>query len=1023
VPFSSPRIVNAQYITMKSTILSAAQLLAICSTVSLTCVYSKLADRSRVVKARHDSGRSDRFRDNGRPIEGQSYRSVKIEEDSMRIMEKKEQQSPQSNQKPRFQAQEKKQRRTNTAAAQQKAPWQRDFPRSDTATKEENLRRKIKGDVPMFFQQDTVGNHEPSHEDGSDNDKELDEQASRRLSSQLTGCCYDYQSYYAADLCALYGNDCESGETPSHDSGDEDCSQDGLSFIGISFSVNTANSNPYSYQLCDQFPMENIIDRDYDYVMSMDEDGWLVGGGYKTFDYSGKMPYIDSSHTELIRIGNLDPDHGGTSIDQVYNAMTSITFPPLSIYPEYLKGGGGHHSGDDDEDGEVPSGDITFIVSIVETYEDDDSYSAYEYFVDDLFSALDSAGGGPCMDDSDTDPHVSMSRGVKFWSSYHQSQYMYQSNLEVAVWQAMYPYGTPIGSSGYAAFPPGHNGSKQKVGYGNLYFFFDRANITKAFTPNRDLTSDEEYYAKLYMKTDVSDFYASTTTIDFDYGGSGDDEDNDYEHNPYGFDAQMAKHDMTDGWSLPPNCLQEGETFFGIPLSRVSDSKLQSSSSFQEQFDFEYLVDRNGTYVSSFGTNHGWLIGEELGNAVGSIVDKDTAHIPIFYAGTTNPNLGGMSLSNMIKIARNIDFGTLYIKPAFVFVDGDGHVKLQFESDTSSALSYLYDNFCKEMGISWNYEAPENDFGAYTNCAMHGADDRASYGCGPEGTNQGGFCPQMTLAYSPRFSSEETAAAYLERCNNYVDYWRSLYPSGVAVGTTNFCPNGGCMALFLNRIDVYEVFKPDLGGSWVEYNGASMPPTFSPAPTWTGGCDEPHNFHLDKCFRKRYKPKASAVAWDALGTIGQFSVMLVVFMAFTLSISIFLARARKKRRRGESYLGFFFRDLSRKRKKKRRKTRNDDLNEKMLDSSSRRSKSSKRSSRSRSKSRRRSKSASKSRDGSRTRSLRPVPVAAGSVAGSRKSRGRSSSRSRSRTKRVESNVFDLTVDNGEEDKDNRQQLV
>lgn len=349
--------------------------------------------------------------------------------------------------------------------------------------------------------------------------------------------------------------------------------------------------------------------------------------------------YIDSSHTELLRVGNMNPDAGGTSIDQVYQAMSSVTFPPFSIFPEYLKGGGGHHSGDNGDEEQVPSADITLIVSVVESYEDGDSYSAYEYFLDDLFNAMDAVGGGPCMDDHDTDPHVSMSRGVKFWSAYHQKQYMYQSNLEVAVWQAMYPYGTPIGSSGYAAFPPGHGGTKQKVGYGNLYFFFDRANITKAFGPNRELTSNEAYYAKLYMKNDVSQFYSSTTSIPFDYGGSRDDGDCDYEHNPYGWNAQMAKHDMTDGWDLPPNCLQEGETFFGIPLSRTSESKLQSSSSFQEQFDFEYLVDRNGTYVTSFGTNHGWLVGEELGNAVGSIVDKDTAHIPIFYTGTTNANM------------------------------------------------------------------------------------------------------------------------------------------------------------------------------------------------------------------------------------------------------------------------------------------------------------------------------------------------------------------------------------------------
>lgn len=393
-----------------------------------------------------------------------------------------------------------------------------------------------------------------------------------------------------------------------------------------------------------------------------------------------------------------------------------------------------------------------------------------------------------------------------------------------------------------------------------------------------------------------------------------------------------------------------------------------------------------------------------------------------------------MALGDMIKVGRSIDFGTLYIKPAFVYVDANGHVKLQFEADPKSALAYLYDNLCKELGIAWNYDSPYNSYGKYTNCAMHSAGDRAKYGCGPENQNTGGFCPSMTLAYSPRFESEDSAAAYLDRCNNYVDYWRSLYPSGVAVGTSSFCPDGGCLGLFLNRMDLYEVFKPDLGGSWVEYNGASMPPTFSPAPTWKGGCDEPHNFHLDKCFRKRYKPKASAVAWDALGTVGQFSVMLIVFMAMTLSVSIFLARARKKKRRGESYIGFFFRDLTRKskgKKKKKRSGRDDPL---LGDSSSRRSSKRRSGSRTRSRSGSRTGSRSKSRGGRDSR---------GSGHASRKSPSGSSKSIRAETLQPNalsstgsvvstgsqhSGVYDLVVQTpqqqgGGEYDDNRQQLV
>ena len=51
------------------------------------------------------------------------------------------------------------------------------------------------------------------------------------------------------------------------------------------------------------------------------------------------------------------------------------------------------------------------------------------------------------------------------------------------------------------------------------------------------------------------------------------------------------------------------------------------------------LVDRNFTFMQEFGTNHGWLNGEIIGNGPGSIVDKDTTHIPLFYTGTTNANM------------------------------------------------------------------------------------------------------------------------------------------------------------------------------------------------------------------------------------------------------------------------------------------------------------------------------------------------------------------------------------------------
>lgn len=220
-------------------------------------VQARLADRSRVIHAR-SNGASRRDKNN-LPIEGAAYRMGVSDPDYLNEMK-----------------------------------------REPTPTRALKKNSVTTGSSTLQKRKDMVVNEQTNH---------FTEQFHRNL-GQLSGCCSNNVAYSAEEMCELYGEDCQSGETPSHDSGDDACELDGLSFIGISFSVNVAHGNAYSYQLCDQFPMENIIDRNYDYVMSMDEDGWLVGGGYKSFDYSGKMPYIDSSHTELLRVGSMDVNKG-----------------------------------------------------------------------------------------------------------------------------------------------------------------------------------------------------------------------------------------------------------------------------------------------------------------------------------------------------------------------------------------------------------------------------------------------------------------------------------------------------------------------------------------------------------------------------------------------------------------------------------------------------------------------------------------------------------------------------------------
>lgn len=86
---------------------------------------------------------------------------------------------------------------------------------------------------------------------------------------------------------------------------------DGLAFIGLSLSRKSDRGHPDSITLQTAFDLNNVIDRDYEYVASTNDDGWLVGGGEPGYPKSYKLPAKDSAHIEIMRIGTYRPEWGG----------------------------------------------------------------------------------------------------------------------------------------------------------------------------------------------------------------------------------------------------------------------------------------------------------------------------------------------------------------------------------------------------------------------------------------------------------------------------------------------------------------------------------------------------------------------------------------------------------------------------------------------------------------------------------------------------------------------------------------
>ena len=54
---------------------------------------------------------------------------------------------------------------------------------------------------------------------------------------------------------------------------------DGLAFIGLSLSRASILGHPGSITHQDAFDLNEVMDRDYEFIYSTDDNGWLAGGG------------------------------------------------------------------------------------------------------------------------------------------------------------------------------------------------------------------------------------------------------------------------------------------------------------------------------------------------------------------------------------------------------------------------------------------------------------------------------------------------------------------------------------------------------------------------------------------------------------------------------------------------------------------------------------------------------------------------------------------------------------------------
>jgi len=115
--------------------------------------------------------------------------------------------------------------------------------------------------------------------------------------------------------------------------------KEGNTAVGVRRSVKSKDGqklgHPDSYTHQTAFDLNQVIDRDYEFLQSTDDNGWLVGGGEAGPPTSYKLPLLDSAHVEILRVGTYRKDWGGIDLKELLRVMLSgsILIPQIEVLP------------------------------------------------------------------------------------------------------------------------------------------------------------------------------------------------------------------------------------------------------------------------------------------------------------------------------------------------------------------------------------------------------------------------------------------------------------------------------------------------------------------------------------------------------------------------------------------------------------------------------------------------------------------------------------------------------------------